>query len=156
MGKQLTTLDNSFDDLELGDHFVSGTRTVTDDDILVYSRLSGDSHPLHTDDEYARNGPFGKRVAQGCLTLSLATGLEFELIRGGSEIVAFYGMDRVRFVRPVFVGDTLRLEGEVTALENRDERHGIVTIRQQIVNQHGQTVVILDKRTLNRKRGAGA
>ena len=71
-----------------------------------------------------------------------------------SKIVAFYGMDRVRFVKPVFIGDTLHLEGEVTALEEKDDARGVVTIHQEIKNSKGETVAVLDKRTLHSKRPA--
>jgi 3-hydroxybutyryl-CoA dehydratase len=151
--KTLTTLNNYFDDLEVGHRFVSRARTVTEADITLFSGLSGDYHPLHTDEVYARDGPFGRRIAHGCLTLSLATGLEFSLM--GSEesrIIAFYGMDRVRFLKPVFIGDTIRLEGEVSMLQDRDEASGVVTAHHEIKNERGETVAVLDKRTLHRKR----
>jgi len=153
MMRTLETLNSYFDDLAVGDGFVSRARTVTEADIVVFSGLSGDYHPLHTDEVYANGGPFGGRIAQGCLTLSLATGLEFSLM--GSEesrIIAFYGMDRVRFVKPVFIGDTIHLEGEVTALDDKDETRGVVTFHQEVKNQRGETVAVLDKRTLNKKR----
>ena len=151
--RTLTTLNNYYDDLRIGDQFVSRARTLTEADIALFSGLSGDYHPLHTDEVYAGSGPFGRRVAQGCLTLSLATGLEFSLMGSDeSRIVAFYGMDRVRFVKPVFIGDTIHLEGAVTALDDKDEARGIVTFHQEVKNQHGETVAVLDKRTLNKKR----
>lgn len=151
--KTLTTLNNYFDDLCVGDRFVSRARTVTEADITLFSGLSGDYHPLHTDEVYAQNGPFGRRIAQGCLTLSLATGLEFSLMGSDeSRIIAFYGMDRVRFLRPVFIGDTIRLEGEVTMLDERDATSGVVTAHQEILNERGEIVAVLDKRTLHRKR----
>lgn len=151
--KVLETLNNYFDDLSIGDRFVTRARTVTEADITVFSGLSGDYHPLHTDEEFARRGPFGARIAQGCCTLSLATGLEFSLLGSGeSRVLAFYGMDRVRFVKPVLIGDTIHLEGEVTALDEKDETRGVVTIHQEIKNQRGETVAVLDKRTLNKKR----
>ena len=151
--KTLTTLNNYFDDLGVGDRFVSRARTVTEADITLFSGLSGDHHPLHTDEVYAQNGPFGRRIAQGCLTLSLATGLEFSLMGSDeSRIIAFYGMDRVRFLKPVFIGDTIRLEGEVTMLDERDATSGVVTAHQEILNERGETVAVLDKRTLHRKR----
>jgi 3-hydroxybutyryl-CoA dehydratase len=152
-GSVLTTLNNYYDDLNVGDRFQSRARTLTEADITMFSGLSGDYHPLHTDEEFAREGPFGGRIAQGCLTLSLATGLEFSLMGSDeSRIVAFYGMDRVRFVKPVFIGDTLHLEGEVTALEDKDDTRGVVTIHQEIKNSRGETVAVLDKRTLHSKR----
>jgi 3-hydroxybutyryl-CoA dehydratase len=154
-GTVLATLNSYFDDLEVGDRFVSRARTVTETDLVVFSGLSGDYAALHTDEEFSRTGPFGARIAHGCLTLSLATGLEFSLMGNDPlRIVAFYGMDRVRFVKPVFVGDTIHLEGEVAALEEKDETRGVVTIHQEIRNQRGETVAVLDKRTLNKKRAA--
>ena len=142
--KTLATLNNYFDDLSLGDRFASRARTVTEADIVLFSGLSGDYHPLHTDEVYASSGPFGGRVAQGCLTLSLATGLEFSLMGSDeSRIIAFYGMDRVRFVKPVFIGDTIRLEGEVTALEDRDGASGVVTAHHEIKNQREEVVAAL-------------
>ena len=69
-----------------------------------------------------------------------------------SRIIAFYGMDRVRFLRPVFIGDTIRLEGEVTMLDERDAESGVVTAHQEILNERGEIVAVLDKRTLHRKR----
>jgi acyl dehydratase len=153
--RTLPTLNNYFDDLAIGDRFVSRSRTVTEADLTLFSGLSGDYHPLHTDEVYARQGPFGRRIAQGCLTLSLATGLEFSLMGSDeSRIIAFYGMDRVRFVKPVFIGDTIRLEGEVTALDGRDETSGVVTAHHEIKNERDETVAALDKRTLHRKRPA--
>ena len=154
--KTLSTLNSYFDELTIGDRFVTRSRTVTEADIVLFSGLSGDYHPLHTDEEFAARGPFGARVAQGALTLSLATGLEFSLIGSAEEsrIVAFYGMDRVRFVRPVLIGDTIHVEGEVTALEEKDEARGVVTMHEEVKNQRGETVVALDKRLLHKRRQA--
>ena len=149
----LTTLNNYYDDLEVGDRFVSRARTVTESDLVQYSGLSGDYAALHTDAEFARDGPFGARIAHGCLTLSLATGLEFSLLGNDPlRILAFYGMDRVRFVKPVFIGDTIHVEGQVVALDEKDETRGVVSIHQEIKNQHGETVAVLVKRTLHKKR----
>jgi acyl dehydratase len=154
--RTLTTLNNYFDELEVGDRFTSDGRTLSEEDIATFAALSGDRHPLHTDPVWARDvGPFGARVAQGCLTLSLATGLEFELIGSdGTAILAFYGMDRVRFVKPVFVGDTIHIEGEVTSLEPKDASRGVVTMHQEIVNQDGDVVAVLDKRSLHTVKDA--
>ena len=155
-GRRVDSLNAYFDELALGDRFVSRARTMTEADIAAFSGLSGDYHPLHTDEEFARRGPFGARIAQGCLTLSVATGLEFSLMGDAqnSRILAFYGMDRVRFLRPVRIGDTIHLEGEVTALEEKDAERGVVTVHQEIVNQDGDAVAVLDKRTLHARRPA--
>jgi 3-hydroxybutyryl-CoA dehydratase len=156
--RELETLNNYFDDLSVGDRFATRARTVTETDLVVYSGLSGDYHPLHTDEIYASNTQFGGRIAHGALTLTLATGLEFSLIgsTGESRILAFYGMDRVRFLKPVFIGDTIHLEGKVTALDEKDEARGVVTMHEEIKNQDGETVAVLDKRILHKRRGSDA
>ncbi len=154
--RRISSLDRYFEDLAVGDRVVSRGRTITEADIAVYSGFSGDYHPLHTDEQFARRGPFGRRIAQGCLTLSVATGLEFSLMGSAedSRILAFYGMDRVRFVAPVHIGDTVHLEGEVTALDEKDAERGVVTVHQQVINQDGTTVAVLDKRTLHARKEA--
>jgi 3-hydroxybutyryl-CoA dehydratase len=148
-------LNGYYDELTIGDRFSTRARTITEADLVFFSGFSGDYSALHTDEEYCKAGPFGKRIAHGCLTLSVATGLEFSLMSTDDEntIIAFYGMDRVRFIKPVFIGDTIHVEGEVIALEEKDEARGVVTLREEIKNQDGVTVAVLDKRTLRRVRG---
>jgi len=154
--RMLDSIDLYFDDFVIGDRFATRSRTITEADIVAFAGLSGDYHPLHTDETFAVNGPFGARVAQGALTLSVASGLEFGLVNPSgtdeSKVVAFYGLDRVRFVAPVFIGSTIRVEGEIVALEDKDETRGVITIRQEIKNERDETVVVLDKRIVNRKR----
>ncbi len=153
MARRLETLDVPFDELGVGDTIASRGRTVTEADVVAYAALSGDWTPLHTDAVAAAAGPFGARIAHGGLTLTISTGLEFSLLGEAANVLAFYGMDRVRFVKPVFIGDTIHLRGEVLALEPKDDDRGVVTVRQELVNQHGDLVATLDKRTLYR-RGA--
>lgn len=142
-----------FDDLRLGDSYVTGRRTVTESDLVAFSGLSGDFSALHTDEVFAKAGPFGRRIAHGCLTLSIATGLEYSLMGDNQDkILAFYGMEHVRFTAPVFIGDTIHIEAHVTALDEKDNYRGIVTVHQEIKKQNGKTVASLDKRTLNKKR----
>lgn len=153
MGRTLTSLNLFYEDFQLGDRFRTESRVVVQDDIDVYSKLSGDSHPMHTDAAVAAKEIFGALTAQGCLTLSMATGLEYSLIGPDiSGILAFSGMDRVRFLRPVFLGDEIRLEGEVTGLEARSDDRGLVTIHQEIKNQNDETCVVLDKRMFHKRR----
>jgi len=154
--RERTRLNEYFDDLAIGDYFVTPARAITQEDINIYSELSGDSHPLHTDEKVARENIFGALTAQGCLTLSIATGLEYSLIGpdvGG--IIAFSGMDKVRFVKPVFLGDTIHIEGKVVEMEIRDEHRGLVVVHQEVKNQHGETVAVLDKRMLHKRRERG-
>ena len=156
-GREIDSLNNYYDDLAIGDRITSRGRTITETDLVVFSGLSGDYTQLHTDEEHAKAGPFGGRIAHGCLTLSIATGLEFQLFGTGEvRVLAFYGLDRVRFVKPVFIGDTIHVVVEVIALVDKDETRGVVTFHEEIRNQRGETVAVLDKRTLNKKRAYDA
>ncbi len=156
-GREIDSLNNYYDDLAIGDRITSRGRTITETDLVVFSGLSGDYTQLHTDEEHAKAGPFGGRIAHGCLTLSIATGLEFQLFGTGEvRVLAFYGLDRVRFVKPVFIGDTIHVVVEVIALVDKDETRGVVTFHEEIRNQRDETVAVLDKRTLNKKRAYDA
>ena len=151
--RQLESLTNYFDELSVGDFYSTPGRIVTDADIEAFSALSGDRNPLHTDREFAASGPFGALVAQGLCTLAFASGLEFSFYSEGEKpTLAFYGYDRIRFVKPVLVGDTIHIEGEITGLEAKDDTRGVVSYHQEIKNQRGETVVVLDKRTLMKAR----
>jgi 3-hydroxybutyryl-CoA dehydratase len=138
-----------FDEFAVGDRFVSRSRTVTEADLVMFSGLSGDHSRLHTDAEWASSSAFGRRVAHGLLTLSIASGLEYALLVSDEDhFLAFYGMDRVRFVRPVFIGDTIRIEFEVKALDQKGPDAGVVTFAAEIRNQRGEVVVVFEKRVL--------
>ena len=142
-----------FDDLAIGDRYVTGGRTITETDLVAFSGLSGDYSSLHTDETIARTASFGRRVAHGALTLSVSTGLEYRLMGDDQDkIIGFYGMDRVRFTAPVYIGDTVHLEGEVIDLAPKDEVRGIVTILQTMKKQDGTVVLSLHKRILNKRR----
>jgi 3-hydroxybutyryl-CoA dehydratase len=151
----LASLNVYLDELRVGDRFAAGSRTITADDLAAYADLTGDRHPLHVDDDFAARGPYGRRVAAGLLTLAVASGLEYPLT-GAQEggIVAFYGLDRVRFPAPVFVGDVVRLEGEVTAIEPRDADTAVVTLRHTIRNERDETVAVYDKKQVYRRAPA--
>jgi acyl dehydratase len=154
-GRTIETINHFYEDLLVGDRFHSGRgRTMTETDLVVFSGLSGDYSSLHTDQDWVeKHGPFDGRIAHGCLTLSVATGLEFTMFGNDQDkILAFYGMDRVRFVKPVFIGDTIHVEGEVTSLDEKDDKRGVLTIHEEIKNQDGDVVAVLDKRLLIKRK----
>ncbi len=124
-----------FEDFEVGDVYVSRGRTITEADIVNFAAFSGDWYPLHVDKEYAARSPFGERIAHGMLVLSAASGL---MPLTDYAIVAFYGMDRVRFVGPTRIGDTIHVEAEVTEKKEKSELGGVVTFQQRIVDQEGK------------------
>ena len=140
-----------FEDYQVGEKLISPGRTVTEADVVNFAGLTGDWHPLHTDAEYARSTPFGERITHGMLTLCIGSALLFRLgqyVALPRSFVAFYGMDSVRFVGPVKIGDTIHCEMEVVALEEKDEKRGIIVAHNAIKNQRGQEVVVYTTRAL--------
>jgi len=127
-------LERYFDELEVGDRTVSRGRTITEADLVMFSAFSGDWYPLHTDKEYAAQTMFGQRIAHGLLVLSVASGLAR---MNPGVVVAFYGMDKVRFTAPTFIGDTIRVEAEVVEKSDKGA-FGVVTIKQEIKNQRNE------------------
>ncbi len=128
-----------FDDINIGEKAVSRGRTITETDVVNFSMFSSDWFPLHSDVEYARATMFGGRIAHGLLVLSVASGL---IPLEPHYTIAFYGMDRVRFMTPTRIGDTIHVEGEVIEKEERNEQSGIITYRQVIKNQRNEDVAI--------------
>lgn len=153
--RRIPTLNAYVDDLRISDRICSDRgRTITECDLVTFSAFSGDWSSLHTDVEWcAANSPFHDRIAHGFLTLSVATGLEFTMFGGQQDkVLALYGVDRVRFVRPVSIGDTIHVENEIVGIEDKDKTRSVVVIRQEIRNQQNEVVVTLDKRMLMKKR----
>lgn len=139
-----------YDELEIGERTITRARTITETDIVMFSAISGDWYPLHTDAEYASKTQFGRRIAHGMLILAVASGL---VTINPGILVAFYGIERVRFTAPVFIGDTLHVETEVLEKEDKGPSRGVITFRQNIVNQRGETVCTAVKKALLNKKG---
>jgi len=134
-----TLLDKYFDQLTVGDVF-AGTRgrTITDTDIALFSAVSGDWSPLHNDAAYAAEGPFGTRIAHGLLLISMMTGMA---PISGQAVVALYGFDRVRFVNPVLLGDTITYTSRIAGLQPKGDGRGLADLEFQICNQHQSVCV---------------
>jgi 3-hydroxybutyryl-CoA dehydratase len=131
------------EDFKVGERAVSPGRTVTEADIVMFASLSGDWNELHTNAEYMKHSVFGQRIAHGMLTLSIASGLGFRTRgRPPVEVLAFLGMDKVRFVAPVFIGDTIRVESEV--IEARPSKSmpgaGILKSKNTVKNQRDEEI----------------
>ncbi len=138
-----------FEDFQVRDKIVTRGRTITEADIVMFAGLTGDWHPLHTDIEYASQGPFQERIAHGFLILSIASGL---LPLSEIAIIAFYGIDKLRFIAPVKILDTIHVEFEVTDKQEKGERGGVVTFQQTIKNQRGEDVSVGTMRSFIAKR----
>jgi acyl dehydratase len=129
-----------FEDFQIGDRFRSPSRTLTDAHFLFFAGLTGDNHPLHYDDEYAKRTRFGRRLAHGLLLTSLtAVGASALAALIEASVVAFVEQS-TRFITPAFIGDTMLPEHEVVALE-RKRAAGLVTLRVTLTNQRGEMVL---------------
>ena len=128
-----------FDDLEVGQQWESGGRTVTQADIVNFAGLSGDFNPIHMDHEFAKTTPFHQPIAHGLLVFAIASGLSVTspLVR----TMAFLSIRDWQFKGPIFIGDTIRILTKVLEKEaGARGRRGTVTWQRQLVNQQGKVV----------------
>ncbi len=142
-----------FEDFPLGLATTSRGRTVTEADIVAFAGLSGDFVELHTNEEWARRGPFGRRIAHGALVFSISTGLTTQTTDIRDSVIAFYGVDRLRFTRPVFIGDTIQVTKKVTEAQQKGLGRGVVTFETTVTNQNGETVLVYHDKLLLKSRG---
>jgi len=141
------------EEFKVGMTFETPRRTVTEADVVNFAALSGDYNPLHTDEEFAKNGRFGRRIAHGVLTLAILTGMwdRIGIIAGSVE--AFYGIEGLKFTRPVFFGDTIHARIKVVDKQER-ETSGMVTLSNEVLNQRGKTVLVCDAKLIVRRKPA--
>ncbi len=145
------------DQLKVGDEFKSPSKTITDAHYLLFSGLTGDNHPSHYDVEYCRKNRFGKPVAHGLLVASMGA-------LGASSIShQYHGLIFVeqgcRFLKPVFVGDTIYPKHIVERIW-KDGKREFIRFKALIDNQRGETVLegfhvyLIDRRSEERQEGA--
>ncbi|MFB4164277.1 MaoC/PaaZ C-terminal domain-containing protein [Alteribacillus sp. JSM 102045] len=142
--------DKHFEHFQIGNKWRSRGRTITESDLVMFSAFSGDWYPLHTDKEYAeKHTSFKQRIAHGMLVLSVAIGLQ-KMEPG--IVVAFYGIDDLRFIKPTFIQDTIYVELEVTDLQDKDNNTGIVTTNLTVVNQNNDSLLVSTCKILVNKK----
>lgn len=129
--------DRYYDEIEVGERREFTGITITEAHVVNFAGVTGDHFGLHMDAEYAKTTPFKQRVAHGLLVLSCGAGL-VPLLPG--RMVAFLGMDEVRFRAPVFFGDTIHPVMEVLGKRDK-EPGGVATILETILNQREEAVV---------------
>ena len=129
------------DEFVVGELSLSPGRTVTETDIVSYSWVSGDTNPMHTDAVFAAKSPVGARIAHGTLVMSIATGLSARLGQLDGTAIAALGVDEWKFLKPVFINDTIYLRSTVVEarLSTKPDR-GVLVRRMDVLNQHGDIV----------------
>ena len=114
-------------------------RDVSESDVLAFAALSGDFAPQHVDEAYARATSMGRRIAHGALLVGYASAASTALAERTPQQVVSAGYDRIRFIKPVFVGDRIVVRYEVTGFDPAKRR---TTASIQITNQDGQLVAV--------------
>ena len=131
-----------FEDFEIGQQIVTAGRTITEADIMAFAGLSGDFNQLHTDAEFARQTPFGQRIAHGLLVTSIASGLAAQTGILEGTTIAFREISEWKFSKPVFIGDTVHVVLEVVDLKPaRRLGGGVVSIKVDVRNQRDESVM---------------
>ncbi|MFZ5961144.1 phenylacetic acid degradation bifunctional protein PaaZ [Pseudomonas knackmussii] len=141
-----------FDDLQIGESLLTHRRTVTEADLVNFGCLSGDHFYMHFDELAAKDSQFGKRIAHGYFVLSAAAGLFVS--PGVGPVLANYGLDTLRFINPVGIGDTI--QARLTCKRKIDqgkkspkgEPQGVVAWDVEVTNQNGELVASYDILTL--------
>lgn len=132
-----------FEDYELEAQRITYGRTITETDFVVHAGHTGDFFPHHMDAEFAKTLPGGQRIAHGTMIFAIGVGLTATLI---NPVAFSYGYDRLRFVRPVHIGDTIRTRVTISAKEDDPKRTnmGRVTERCEVLNQRDEVVLACD------------
>ncbi len=143
-----------FEEYAVGSVRESLGRTITETDIVLHAGQSGDFYPHHVDAEWCKGQEFKQRIAHGTLVLTVAVGLTAAQINPKAFT---YGYDHIRFIRPVFIGDTLR--ARVTLKEKRDAvkrpEYGVVVELVEALNQREETVLVCEHLLMVKKHPAG-
>jgi len=142
-----------FEEFKVDERITTGSHTVTEADIMTFAELTGDNNRIHTDEAFSKAGPFGKRVAHGLLGLSLTMGLAWKTGILDGTVIAFREINEWKFIKPVFIGDTVQAELQIMETKALPRiGGGSVVINAGLNNQQGEacmkgklTVLVMSK-----------
>ncbi|WP_242132495.1 MaoC family dehydratase [Aestuariivivens marinum] len=139
-----------FEDYQIGHHRETLGRTITETDIVMHAGQTGDFFPHHMDAEWCKTQSFKKRIAHGTLTFSIGIGMTATEI---NPEAFSKGYDRLRFIKPVYIGDTIRVVVTISDKSDSKKPHlGQVTEHVEVFNQNNDIVMVCDHILLvNRK-----
>lgn len=143
-----------FEDFETRADFVTRGRTVTEADVTAFAGLTGDFTELHTNEEFAKTTRFGRRIAHGALVFGISIGLTTATNLLDDTLIAFAGVDKLRFVEPVFIGDTIHVVKKIVERKELGAGQGTVEFESRVLNQREALVLVYRDRLLVRKRPA--
>ena len=141
-----------YEDFEQSGDLVTRGRTITEADVVAFAGLTGDYTELHTNEEYAKSTKFGRRIAHGALIFSVSMGLSTRTNLLDDTLLAFAGVDKLRFVSPVFIGDTVHAVKRVVERKELGTGQGTVEFETRVLNQKGELVLVYRDKLLVKKR----
>ena len=144
------TIKKFFEDFDLNEGRITGKRMISGADIDMHAAESGDYFPHHMDAEWCKTQSFKKRMGHGTLVLTIAIGLTADVI---NEVSMTYGFDRIRFVKPVFIDDTIYVTTKIK--EKKDHKRpgfGLITEQVETFNQNNELVMVCEHIYLAEKR----
>ncbi|AGA77949.1 MaoC/PaaZ C-terminal domain-containing protein [Echinicola vietnamensis] len=139
-----------YEEFELEETRETLGRTITETDIVMHAGQTGDFFPHHMDAEWCKTQPFKERIAHGTLIFSVAVGMTAQVI---NEVAMTYGYERLRFTKPVFIGDTIRVK--VSIKDKKDHKrpaYGLVTELVEVFNQKDELVMLCEHILLTEKK----
>lgn len=141
-----------FEEFELNNIRHTKGRTVTETDIVIHAEQSGDFFPHHMDEEWCKTQPFKKRIAHGTLIFTIAVGLTADFV---NEAAMTYGYDRLRFIKPVFIDDSIKVTITIKNKQHHKKPgYGLVTELVEAFNQHNELVMVCEHILLVNKKEA--
>lgn len=142
------------EDFKVGDRYRTHGITVTETHVVGWAGLTGDFYPLHMDREYAARTQFGERLAHGPMIFALAVGLVAQAGFAGEAAIAWLGVDGMRMLAPVKIGDTVRVDVLVKDTRvTRDPRKGVQIWEYSVLNQRDERVLVFDYQLMFHLRG---
>jgi 3-hydroxybutyryl-CoA dehydratase len=142
----------AFDALTSGATFQSRSRTITEADIVNFAGLSGDYVELHVSEEHAARSRYGRRIAHGALIFSVSTGLSAQMDLINDIVDAFVGVDHLRFIEPVYIGDTLTVTKRVLERKDLANDRGLLVFDTKVLNQNKKIVLAYVDKLLVRRQ----
>lgn len=139
-----------YEEFEVNEKRDTWGRTVTESDIVIHAGQSGDFFPHHMDAAWCATQPFKQRIAHGTLIFTMAVGLSANFI---NEVSMTYGYDRLRFIKPVFIGDTIKATVSIKEKkEHKKPGYGLVTELVEVFNQQNELVMVCEHLLLVQKK----
>ena len=136
----MTVGGTRIDDIEIG-LSTRFSKTVSESDVYLFAGITGDLDPNHVDEEYCKRTSLGHRVAHGALIVGYMSAASTRILENFGRPMVSVGYDRIRFIKPVYLGDTINIEYVITSLDRERER---IISKVEVKNQQGELVCVAD------------